>query len=231
MLFTDLVGHTEMMQRLGDERGRAVLREHERITREVLREHNGEEIKTDGDSFMVSFGSVTKAAECAVALQRALARRNAAGGEPIAVRVGLNAGEPIAEDGDLFGSTVIMASRVCAQAGAGEILVPDPVRHLLSGKGFLFSDRGYATLKGFEDPVRLYELSWREEGPPAPDGLTAREVEVLRLIVAGRSNAEIAGELTLSVRTVARHITNIYTKIGARNKVEATEYAHRRGLA
>jgi class 3 adenylate cyclase/DNA-binding CsgD family transcriptional regulator/tetratricopeptide (TPR) repeat protein len=63
-----------------------------------------------------------------------------------------------------------------------------------------------------------------------PDGLTPREVEVLRLIAAGRTNTEIADELTLSVRTVARHITNIYTKIEARNKVEATDYAHRHGL-
>jgi class 3 adenylate cyclase len=234
MLFTDLVGHTEMMHRLGDERGRAVLREHERITREVLKAHDGSEVKTMGDGFMASFGSVTKAVECAIALQRAFEQWNADGAHghaPLHVRVGLNAGEPIAEDGDLFGSTVILASRIVAQAGAGEILVPDPVRHLLSGKGFLFSDRGYATLKGFEDPMRLYELSWREEYQLAPDGLTAREVEVLRLIAAGRTNSEIAADLMLSVRTVARHITNLYTKIGVRNKVEATEYAHRRGLA
>ncbi|MEX2159658.1 MAG: AAA family ATPase [Dehalococcoidia bacterium] len=63
-----------------------------------------------------------------------------------------------------------------------------------------------------------------------PDRLTPREVEVLRLIAAGRTNTEIASDLTLSVRTVARHITNIYTKIGVRNKVEATAYAARHGL-
>jgi DNA-binding NarL/FixJ family response regulator len=63
-----------------------------------------------------------------------------------------------------------------------------------------------------------------------PDGLTAREAEVLRLIAGGRSNREISEQLTLSVRTVARHIANIYSKIGTRNKAEATDYAHRRGL-
>jgi len=77
VLFTDLVGHTEMMSRLGDERGRAVLREHEAITREVLKQHAGTEVKTMGDGFMASFASVTKAVECAVALQRAFADRNA----------------------------------------------------------------------------------------------------------------------------------------------------------
>ncbi|MDP9359950.1 MAG: hypothetical protein M3P29_00715, partial [Acidobacteriota bacterium] len=112
VLFTDLVGHTEMMSRLGDEKGRAVLREHETITRQVLKANGGTEVKTMGDGFMASFGSVTKAVECAVALQRAFAERE---GEPLSVRVGLNAGEPIEEDGDLFGATVILASRIAAK--------------------------------------------------------------------------------------------------------------------
>ena len=75
VLFTDLVGHTEMMSRLGDAKGRDVLREHERITRETLKANGGTEVKTMGDGFMASFGSVTKAVECAVALQRAFAER------------------------------------------------------------------------------------------------------------------------------------------------------------
>jgi len=158
VLFTDLVGHTEMMSRLGDDRGRDVLREHERITREVLKAHSGTEVKTMGDGFMASFGSVTKAVECAIALQRAFGERE---GEPLSVRVGLNAGEPIEEDGDLFGATVILASRIAARAEGGEILVADTVRGLCSGKGFLFADRGEFTAKGFEEPVRVYEVSWR----------------------------------------------------------------------
>ncbi len=158
VLFTDLVGHTEMMSRLGDEKGREVLREHEDITRNVLKQNGGTEVKTMGDGFMASFGSVTKAAECAIALQRAFAERE---GEPLAVRVGLNAGEPIEEDGDLFGATVILASRIAAKADGGEILVSDTVRGLCSGKGFLFADRGEFVAKGFEEPVRVYEVSWR----------------------------------------------------------------------
>ena len=161
VLFTDLVGHTEMMQRLGDEKGRDVLREHESITRDVLKQHGGTEVKTMGDGFMASFGSVTKAVECAVALQRAFAGHE---GEPLSVRVGLNAGEPIEEDGDLFGATVILASRIATKAEGGERLVADTVRGLCSGKGFLFSDRGEFVAKGFEDPVRLYEVRWREVG-------------------------------------------------------------------
>ena len=152
VLFTDLVGHTEMMSRLGDERGRDVLREHEPITRDVLKPYGGTEVKTMGDGFMASFGSVTKAVECAIALQRAFAERE---GEPLSVRVGLNAGEPIEEDGDLFGATVILASRIAAKAEGGEILVADTVRGLCFGKGFLFADRGEFVAKGFEEPVRV----------------------------------------------------------------------------
>jgi class 3 adenylate cyclase len=162
ILFTDVVGHTEMMRRLGDERGRELLREHERITREVLKQHGGAEVKTMGDGFMASFGSVTKAMDCAIVLQRAFASHTESMPEPLRVRVGLNAGEPIEEDGDLFGSTVILASRICAQAAAGEILIPEPLRHLLSGKSYVYADRGETMLKGFEDAVRLYEVRWRE---------------------------------------------------------------------
>jgi len=100
--------------------------------------------------------------ECAIALQRAFAARNETSGEPLSVRVGLNAGEPIEEDGDLFGATVILASRICAQAGAGEILIPEPVRHLLAGKTFAFADRGEFAPKGFDDAVRIYEVRWSE---------------------------------------------------------------------
>ena len=159
VLFTDIVGHTEMMQRLGDTKGRDLLREHERITRDLLKTHGGTEVKTMGDGFMASFGSVTSAIECAIALQRAFAGHE---GEPLQVRVGLNAGEPIEEDGDLFGSTVIMASRIASKAGAGEILIPEPLRHLLTGKSYVYADRGETMLKGFEDAVRLYEVQWRE---------------------------------------------------------------------
>ena len=161
ILFTDLVGHTEMMTRLGDKRGREVLREHEGITREAIKGHGGTEVKTMGDGFMASFNGVTKAVECAIALQRAFANRE---GEPLAVRIGLNAGEPIEEDGDLFGATVILASRIAAKAEGGEILVADTIRGLCSGKGFLFADRGEFVAKGFEEPVRLFEVRWRENG-------------------------------------------------------------------
>jgi class 3 adenylate cyclase/pimeloyl-ACP methyl ester carboxylesterase len=181
ILFTDVAGSTSMMQRLGDEKGRAVLREHERITREALKAHGGTEVKTMGDGFMACFPSATGALECGIAMQRAFAEWNADVGaalappqgavlpgkdaptEAIRVRIGLNAGEPIAEEEDLFGTAVILAARIAAKAEGGEMLVANVVRELAAGKGFLFFDRGDVILRGFEDPVRLYEVRWREE--------------------------------------------------------------------
>jgi class 3 adenylate cyclase/pimeloyl-ACP methyl ester carboxylesterase len=160
VLFTDIVGHTEMMRRLGDEKGREVLRQHERITREALKAHGGSEVKTMGDGFMASFSSATGGLACAVAIQRAFAQQNETASETVRVRIGLNAGEPIAEDEDLFGAAVIRAARIAALAQAGEILVANVVRELAEGKGFLFSDRGEIVLRGFDDPVRLFEVRW-----------------------------------------------------------------------
>jgi class 3 adenylate cyclase len=165
VLFTDLVGHTEMMSRLGDERGRRVLREHERITREALEAHGGAEVKTLGDGFLASFDGVTDAVECALDLQARFAEWNAGGSaaelSKMTIRVGLNAGEPIDEDGDLFGASVILASRIADQAGGGEILVANTVRELCLGKGFDFRDRGSFDPKGFDEPIRVWEVSGR----------------------------------------------------------------------
>jgi class 3 adenylate cyclase len=127
-----------------------------------------------GDGFMASFSSATKALHCAIAMQRAFAERNSASPEPvegrgeeIRIRVGLNAGEPIAEDdpdgrSDLFGTAVNRAARITAEAKGGEILVANVVRELAEGKDFLFTDRGEANLKGFDESVRLFELRWRQ---------------------------------------------------------------------
>jgi adenylate cyclase len=82
---------------------------------------------------------------------------------PIRVRIGLNAGEPVAEEEDLFGTAVQLAARIAAKVEGEEILAGDVVRQLAAGKGFLFSDRGDVALRGFEDPVRLFEVRWREE--------------------------------------------------------------------
>jgi adenylate cyclase len=162
VLFTDMEGSTSLTQRLGDAKAQDVLRTHNRIVRDALKAHTGSEIKHTGDGIMASFASASRALECAIDIQRALAQHNESAEEPIRVRIGLNAGEPVAEEEDLFGTAVQLAARICAHAEPGEILAPIVVRELAAGKGFLFADRGDVVLRGFEDPVRLYEVRWRE---------------------------------------------------------------------
>ena len=148
-----------MMSRLGDERGRDVLREHERITREVLKANGGTEVKTMGDGFMASFGSVTKAVECAIALQRAFAERE---GEPLSRprrpqrrRADRRRRRPVWRDGDPG-----VAHRG-EGGGRGDPGGGHGAR-VVQRQGVLVRDRGEFVAKGFEEPVRVYEVRWRE---------------------------------------------------------------------
>jgi class 3 adenylate cyclase len=160
VLFTDVVENTALLWRIGDDAWRAVMRDHNEIVRSALKEHGGVEVSNSGDGFFASFVSSVRALECAMEMQRAFARRNENAEHPIEVRIGLNAGEPIAEGDDVVGTAVTMAARIMSQAGAGEILVSDALRQLVAGKGFLFADRGQFVAKGFEEPVRVYEVRW-----------------------------------------------------------------------
>ena len=163
IMFTDIESSTELTQRLGDAKAQEILHVHNEIVRDALQAHSGDEIKHTGDGIMASFSSSSGALSCAVTIQQAIkAHVEAHPGTPLAVYIGLNAGEPVAEDSDLFGTAVQLARRICDKAGPGEVLASNVVRELAAGKGFLFSDRGETELRGFEDPVRLYEVSWQE---------------------------------------------------------------------
>lgn len=162
ILFTDIEGHTSMMQRLGDERGRDVLREHERITREQLRSHGGDEIRSMGDGFLASFQSTQQALRCAIDLQRAFEAHEPVHGEPLSVRVGINAGEPIAEGDELYGNAVQLAAEIAAHARGGQVLASRVVRELVAGKGFHFSEGRDELLGGHDAPVHVFEVQWRE---------------------------------------------------------------------
>ena len=83
---------------------------------------------------------------------------------PSALRSGINAGEPIAEDDDLYGTAVIQAARVMGLADGGQILITDTVRNLVAGKDYRFSDHGTHDLKGFEEAARLFEMAWDSQG-------------------------------------------------------------------
>jgi DNA-binding SARP family transcriptional activator len=167
IVFTDVEGSTALRTERGDDVAGEVLRVHETIVRDQVAKHGGREIKALGDGFMLAFASVRTALACAVAIQRGLARHNRDHSElALRVRVGLNAGEVIEEDGDLFGEAVNAAARIAALAGGGEVIVSRVVKEAGTIPGLSFVDRGAVLLKGFPNPSHLYEVSWRDEAEP-----------------------------------------------------------------
>ena len=160
ILFTDLAGSTAMQSRLGDEGAMEVLRAHDAAVRQAIGEFNGREVKHTGDGMMTAFGSAADAVNCALTVRRDIATYNDTHeGEELLVRFGLNAGEPIAKDDDLFGLSVTLAARIGDWGEPGQVLCSNVVRELLLGKGFQFTSVGEAVLKGFEEPMALYEVS------------------------------------------------------------------------
>lgn len=156
ILFTDIEGSTAHTMRAGDRRAIGLLRAHDAIVRAALGTHGGREVKHTGDGIMASFTSVTRAVECAIEIQSRVAERNAGAPEALSLRMAISCGEPVTEEGDLFGAAVELAARLCANGAAGGILVSSAVREVCLGKGFEFDDLGAAELKGFDEPVRRY---------------------------------------------------------------------------
>jgi class 3 adenylate cyclase len=161
IMFTDMKDSTAITTRLGDSEAIELFRTHNALTRDVLAQHNGSEIQHTGDGFMVSFTAASQAVGCGIAIQRALLDHNQKHPEAnINVRIGICAGEPVEEDQRLFGSTVQLTSRICDKAEPDQILVAPVVRDLCLGKQFTFADKGEYTLKGFDQPLRMYEVDW-----------------------------------------------------------------------
>ena len=165
ILFTDMESSTALTQRLGDAKAQELVRTHNTVVRDALKSHAGSEIKHTGDGIMASFATASGAIECAITIQRAVAAHvEQHADSPLGVHIGLNAGEPVAEEADLFGTAVQLARRICDHAEAGQVLVSNVVRELAAGKSFMFSDIGEVVPKGFDEGVRLYEVRWQAEG-------------------------------------------------------------------
>ena len=192
ILFTDLVGSTDVAARLGEERAEQLRETHFSLLREAIRGHAGTEVKNLGDGLMVAFGAASDAAACAVAMQQALERHNRRADEPLAMRVGVAVGEATHEDAEYFGTPVIEASRLCGRAEAGQILVTEMTRGLAGTRGrHNFEPLGPMELKGLPEAVPVHEIRWTlaDAAPALPPRLLvdqslpfigrAREREVL----------------------------------------------------
>ena len=162
VLFTDVVNSTTLTQSLGDEAALAMLGVHDTVVRNALADLGGREVKHTGDGIMASFVSTAAAVRCAIQIQRELDKYAQANPErALKVRVGAAAGEPVEQHNDLFGSTVQLASRLCAHAQPEQILVSNAIAELCLGKGLQFEDLGELTLKGFGYPVRAHAAAWK----------------------------------------------------------------------
>jgi class 3 adenylate cyclase/streptogramin lyase len=185
VLFTDIVGSTQLAEELGDKRWRALLTTHHRLVRRALRRHRGREVDTAGDGFFSTFDQPSDAIDCAVELLGQLA---AAG---IHIRAGVHMGEVEVMDDKLGGIAVHVGARVMAEAQADQLLVSSTVRDLMSGSEVDFEDTGFHELKGVSATLQLFavrpELTDASVGPdalafPAEEAPRARR---LPWIVAG----------------------------------------------
>ena len=180
LLFTDLVGSTELLRELGDDEAERLRRVHFGLLRDVAAAHAGHEVKNLGDGLMVAFPSAVSAVGCAVGIQQAVQRHNARhGANRLQLRVGLTAGEPIRNEGDYFGTPVVVAKRLCDTAEGRQIRVSALVRGLVGSRGdFCFRPLGQTVLKGIVEPLETWEVEWEpaeERRIPLPAPLLVDE--------------------------------------------------------
>jgi len=158
VLFTDVVASTELTNRVGDQKARDLMRVCEDLVRRHVTEHGGREVKGTGDGLMIAFTSARRAVEAAVAIQCVLAET---ADERLPMRIGLNTGEVVRDDADLFGATVIAASRIANEASANEILISEATKIMLGpATTFEVVERSKVDLKGFDEPWTLYAVEW-----------------------------------------------------------------------
>jgi class 3 adenylate cyclase len=152
LLFTDIVGSTEVAAELGDRRWRELIAAHHALVRTELDHFRGEELDTAGDGFFASFDGPARAIRCASAITKGVRKLG------IDVRAGLHTGECELMDGKVGGIAVHIGARVAAAAAPGEVLVTSTVKELVAGSGIEFRDRGLTELKGIPGQWRLHAV-------------------------------------------------------------------------
>jgi DNA-binding NarL/FixJ family response regulator len=232
ILVTDIVGSSRIAERVGDRAWADLLAAHDSATKDEVVVFGGQEIARTGDGLVAAFDAPTRAVRCSLAIMSRL--------EPLGLRIraGVHTGEVEHTDGGPQGIALTIATRISARANPAEVLVSATTRELAAGSGLVFADRGEHLLEGVSDRRRLYAaVVARAPGPAQPTaatelpaGLTVRELDVLRLVGAGLSDAETAEQLFLSVRTVNAHLRSIYRKLGVRSRAAAGRIAEERGL-
>ena len=236
-MFTDVVGSTELLGRLGDDAADELRRRHFSSLRQALQAHGGAEVKSLGDGLMAAFASPLAALRCAIEIQQdsAAGASVAPAGEALAIRVGIHAGEPIAEDDDFFGTPVVVAQRLCGRAQGGQILVSVLVEGLVGKRaGCSFTPLGGLLLKGFSEPIAASEVHWARPEPapvlPLPP-VVGRQDSFFVRPEADMSRLEAAWEAARSGR---RQLVLLAGEPGigkTRRSAEIARTAHEEGAA
>jgi class 3 adenylate cyclase/tetratricopeptide (TPR) repeat protein len=187
LVFTDLVGSTELANRIGPTPAEELRKEHFELLRKASSDAGGREVKNLGDGLMLVFNSSTAALDAAAAAQRAIAARNRRASIRFDVRIGVALGEVENEAGDYFGEAVVQAARLCALAEGGQVLLAEMVKAFASATTHGFVSLGGLELKGLPDPVAAHSLVW-DEAATAAIPLPNRLRGAPELVYVGRSD-------------------------------------------
>lgn len=186
-LFTDMVGSTEVMTSMPADEADRLRSHHFAVMRGALAVHRGLEVKTMGDGFMAVFECAGDALGCAVTMQRTAERHGREVNQTLGLRIGISSGDTVAEEGDFFGVPIVEASRLCAAADGGQIIVADIVTRLAGDEATRRLDPlTPLSLKGLPRPVAASMLRWDDEGD---SGLRVALVDDSALLRQGIANA------------------------------------------
>ena len=194
VLFTDLVGSTELRSRLGEAAAEDLRRQHDVLVAGAVAGSGGTVVKNLGDGFMATFGGASDAVAAATAIQQAIERHNRAGGTPIQVRIGVSAGDVVFEDDDCFGTPVIEAARLCGAAQGGQILASEIVRWMAHSGEEAFTPVGSLELKGLSRPLPTVQVDW-EPAAQSPVPLPTFLTDIGKIFVGRDADLDRLGQL------------------------------------
>jgi class 3 adenylate cyclase len=229
VLFTDLVGSTELRGRLGEEAADELRRTHDQLLAQAVEASNGSVVKGLGDGVMATFAGAADAVAAAVAIQQAIDRLNRSGKAPVplSVRVGLSAGDVSFEDDDVHGTPVIEASRLCGAAVGGEILASEIVRWLGGAQGApSFIPVGSLELKGVAAPVPAGRIEW-EPAPASTIPMPAFLTDIGRIFVGRDADLDRLGQLWKEAAAGERRVALLAGEPGVGKTRLAAELAIR----
>jgi pimeloyl-ACP methyl ester carboxylesterase/DNA-binding CsgD family transcriptional regulator len=239
LLYVEIAGAMGIAARLGDHAWRDIVDAYGRVVREAVARYRGTEVKATVAGFLATFDGPGRAIHCARAISGQMHARH------VDVRAGLHTGECEVIDGEPHGVAVQIVTRVAARAAPGDVLVTSTVSDLVAGSGIEFEPVDIRLMAGSNRALQLFRVAPRtqptgvvprdvvdEDGTAVSEStpLSPREREVAVLVGHGLSNRHIADELSISVATVERHVSNIFNKLGLHSRARVSVWVAQRGL-